>query len=592
MADKRSFETTIHDVVYSVDTGSGLKVIRVALYILILLILVMIYTATQFRGLNSEEAMDYAQLGRNMSIQNGMLTKVVRPLTMWKMQTLTPGENPLIGAHPDMFNAPAYPALLATGFKAFDLLGADPFTMPEGVRGVAMPAEQWIILPLNHTFCLLSGLLVFFLGKRLFSHEIGFVSMTTYYLSNLVWQNSISGLNISMAGFFVLASFFCMITATMNRRDGSHKALWVTPYLLSIFSAAIAFYTRYITIAVVPGVCLLVWLMCGRFRGGTRFVVVFVILFTLLITPWLYRNYKVSGNPAGMVGYTALTETAAYPDNSLHRDYHPEVSFGRSTKVLKEKWVNNYSGTYSTVIPSMGGGILMGLFIATFFYHFVRPQVNHLRWGVGVSLLTTAGLAGFFSETSIQSIQVYWPFVIPYGIAFFYILIDRLDLGVRLYNLWLKILIVVLVFVPMFLTLAPPNNVRTYPPYHAPMIGRVGQMLNPREVLCTDMPWATAWYGDRVSILVPKDLEQFYEINDYKQYISGLYFTTITRNKPFVKQLLDGPERSWLPIMSGRTPPDFPLKEIVALNRQDQIFLSDRDRWSVGPAAGGVAPAQ
>ena len=106
--------------------------------------------------------------------------------------------------------------------------------------------------------------------------------------------------------------------------------------------------------------------------------------------------------------------------------------------------------------------------------------------------------------------------------------------------------------------------------------------------MCTDMPWATAWYGDRVSILLPKDIDDFYEINDYHQYISGMYITTITKNKPFVKQLLDGPEKSWLAVMSGRTPADFPLKQVVSLNRQDQIFLSDRNRWSTG---GNAVPA-
>jgi hypothetical protein len=94
------------------------------------------------------------------------------------------------------------------------------------------------------------------------------------------------------------------------------------------------------------------------------------------------------------------------------------------------------------------------------------------------------------------------------------------------------------------------------------------------------MPWATAWYGDRISILLPKDIEQFFEINDYKQYISGIYFTPLTKNKPFVSELLDGPEKSWLPILSGRMPADFPLKAAVALNRQDQLFVSDRNRWS------------
>jgi len=585
MADNRSFESTLHDIVYSIDTGTGLKIIRVSLYILLLLVVVMVFTATQFRGLKSAEAMDYCQLGRNFSIQNGLVTKNIRPFSMAKMQERTPNEDPMIGNHPDLYHAPAYPALLAVGFKFFDLIGVDPFSMPEGRSGVAMPAEQWIILPLNHLFTILTGCLIFSLGKRLFSREIGFLGMTIYYLSKIAWMDSISGLNLSMAVFFSVAAFHALIVSMLNRRDGDSKVMWVTPFLLSIFLAAIAFLTRYITIAIVPGMCLFAWLMSGRFRGGTRFVVVFVFLYMLMISPWLVRNYKISGNPMGLVVYSAMADTPSFPGNALDRDYNPELSAGTIVSSLKQKWVLNLSGEHSTVIPALGGGILMAFFLTTFFYHFVRPQVNYLRWGLGISLLLMVFIAGFFSDSSMQMLHLFWPFVILYGLAFFYILIDRLDLGVRLYNLGLKCLIVLLSITPFILTLMPPHANHPYPPYHAPIISRVTEMLNPREVMCTDMPWATAWYGDRVSILLPKNLDQFYEINDYKQYISGMYFTTITKNKPFVRQLLDGPEQSWLPIMSGRTPPDFPLKQAVALNRQDQIFLSDRDRWSTQSGA-------
>ncbi len=580
MADNRSFESTLHDIVYSIDTGTGLKIIRVALYILLLLVIVMVFTATQFRGLKTAEAMDLCQLGRNMSIQEGMVTKNIRPLSMWKMQQVTPDENPMIRNHPDLVNAPAYPFMLAAGFKLFEAIGVDPFEMPEGASGVAMPAEQWVVLPLNHLFSILTGWIVFLLGKRMFSREIGFLGMTIYYLSNLVWLDSISGLNVSMGIFFSVAAFYSIIVSMLNKRDGGSPFFWLAPFFMSVFLAAIAFYTRFITATIVPGICLFAWLMSGRFRGGTRYAVIFAFLYLMLISPWMVRNYRLCGNPVGMVGYAAAAESPRFPGNSLDRDYTPEVSAGQIFSTVKEKWVLNYSENKPDIIPAMGGGILMALFLTTFFYHFVRPQVNYLRWGLGVSLLLTVVTAGFFSESSMQMVHLYWPFVILYGLAFFYVLIDRLDLGVRLYNLGLKCLIVLLAFIPFLLTLMPPHANHPYPPYHAPIIGRVAGMLNEREVMCTDMPWATAWYGDRVSILLPKTLDQFYEINDYKQYISGMYFTTITKNKPFVKELLDGPEREWLPIISGRTPSDFPLKQGVQLNRQDQMFLSDRDRWS------------
>jgi hypothetical protein len=586
MADKRSFESTLHDIVYSIDTGTGLKIIRVGLYVLLLLFIVMVYTATQFRGLKTAEAMDYAQLGRNLSVQNGMVTKYVRPLSMWKMSSITPNENARIGDHPDLFHPPAYPAVLAAGFKLFEAFGLDPFAMPEGGRGVTMSAEQWVVLPVNHLFTILTGWVVFALGKRLFSREIGFMGMTIYYLSDVAWQDSISGLNISMAVFFIVAAFYTMVVAMLNKRDGERLIWWFVPFMLSIACVSVAFLTRYIAIAAVPGLCLFAWLMSGRFRGGTRFVLVIVFFFALLISPWLIRNYRACGNPMGMAVHTALAETSLYPDNALERNLKPDFTTSRSIAAVKEKWMLNYSGAYSGAIPSMGSGILMAFFLTTFFYQFIRPQVNYMRWGILISLLLTALIGGFFAESSINMIHAFWPFVVLYGLAFFYILIDRLDLGVRLYMVGLKCLIVLLAAIPFGLTLLPPHEGNPYPPYHGPLVAKVSEMLTPREAICTDMPWATAWYGDRVSILMPKDLEQFYYINDYRQYISGLYITTLTKNKPFVSELLEGPEQSWLPVMSGRTPPDFPLKQGVSLIENDQIFFSDRNRWSTGTDQG------
>ena len=105
------------------------------------------------------------------------------------------------------------------------------------------------------------------------------------------------------------------------------------------------------------------------------------------------------------------------------------------------------------------------------------------------------------------------------------------------------------------------------------------EWMNDREVICTDMPWATAWYGNRISILLPKDIEQYYLINDYKQYISAIYFTTLTKNKPFL-ELVNGYDKDWMDIMNGRLPTDFPLKSLINLNKIDQTFLSDRERWN------------
>jgi hypothetical protein len=79
----RPFESKIQDIVYNVDVGIGMRLIKLGLFLLVLLSIMVLYTATQFRGLKDAEAMDYAQVGRNLMNRGHFLTQNVRPASMW-----------------------------------------------------------------------------------------------------------------------------------------------------------------------------------------------------------------------------------------------------------------------------------------------------------------------------------------------------------------------------------------------------------------------------------------------------------------------------------------------------------------------------
>jgi hypothetical protein len=575
---KQTFETTLHDVIYSVDSGTGLKILRTTIVVMLVLILLFIYTATQFRGLANAEAMEYAQLGRNMSIKKGMITKSVTPLSIWKMENRDYDQSKNLHEYQDLTHAPAYPALLATSFNLLTMAGLDIFEVNTEGNITTMPAEQWSIIPINHFFTLMTGLLLFLLAKRIFTRNIGLLGVAIFFTSDIIWKDSISGTNLSMAAFFVTASFYAMILAMLRHRDSPQKKRMILPFFISVLCAAIAFLTRYITIAAIPGILLFAWLMAGKFRGGTRFVLIFSLLYILLIAPWIYRNIKVSGAPLGLAPQTALMDSSAYPNHTLNRELHPEFKAARSINLLKQKWNTTFTKKHPALILSMGGGVIMALFLTTFFYSFVRPQVNYLRWGVGLSLLLTTILAGFFSESSLRVIHTFWPFAILYSLAFFHVLLDRLDFPNPAYLTTLKTLFIILAAIPLILTLLPPRAKTPNPPYWPPMISELSKTLTEREILCTDMPWATAWYGNRTSILLPKTPEDFINITDNKKYISAIYITAITQNKPFASSLRTGHEKEWFPIITGRIPQGFPLDKFFQVSA-DQIFVSDRKRW-------------
>ena len=595
--NQQPFESTLQDLVYSVDAGLGQKIIRTTLFCLFVILMIIIFTARQFRGFDTEAAMDYAQLGRNLAQSNHYITQCVRPVSMATVSAHTFDGDARIDRHPELFKPPLYPALLAANFKFFNLIGVDLFPASAAFQGMRVyPAEQWVIVPLNHFFAVLSGLLLYLLGRKLFSHRIGLLGALTYFLSEMVWRDSIQGTGIPVLVFFVLGTIYFALLAMIHRRERKTRWNWMFLFVLSILFSAAAFLTNYAAMAIIPGVALFVLMMGSKTQRGGHLAFFYVALVFLIVSPWLLRNYQLSGSPFGLAPHTALIGSSKYPGDSLMRTLNPSFSLMSDFQAAKVKCAKNFNELYENGFTSMGGGLLIAFFMVTFFYRFVRVHVHNLRWGIGLSMVLFFVGACFFDKDTLQLYHIFWPFVILYGLAFFSIFLDRLDLSIQLYKMGLTGLVVGLTALPLIVTIfLSPAQGLPYPPYYAPFVMRVSELLKPAEVMCTDMPWATAWYGKRFSILMPKTLDDYYEINDYRKYISGLYITTLTKDRPFVSSLIEGSEKTWFPVIMGRLPKDFPLRQGFALNKQDQIFLTDSVRWGADQvqksAAEGGQPA-
>jgi len=586
---QQPFEATLQDLVYSVDSGLGQKIIRTTLFCLFVTVLIFLYTARQFRGFDTEAAMDYAQLGRNLAQSGQYVTQCVRPVSIAQVSAHSFDGSAKLDRHPELFKPPLYPAILAANFKFFNLIGVDLFPESKALQG-KYPAEQLVIIPLNHLFSALSGLLLYLLGRKLFSHKIALLGTLTYFLSDIVWKDGLRGTGFPVLVFFILGATYFALLSMIHRRERKPLWNWMSLFCLSILFSAAAFLTHYAAIAVIPGLALFTLLMGTKTQRGGHLAFFYVTLILLVVSPWLLRNYQVSGSPLGLAPYTALIGSSAYPDDSLVRTLKPAFNVMSDFGLAKAKWKKNFNELYENGLTSMGGGLLIAFFMVTFFYRFARVYVHNLRWGIGLSIALFFVGVGFFGKEALSLYHIFWPFVILYGLAFFSILLDRLDLNIQLYKLGLTILVVVLTALPLIVTiLLSPAPGLPYPPYYPPFVMRVSEMLKPNEVMCTDMPWATAWYGKRVSILMPKTLDDYYEINDYRKYISGLYITTLTKDRPFLSSLIEGSEKTWFPVVMGRLPKDFPLRQGFGLNKQDQIFLTDSVRWGADQVTKGGA---
>jgi 4-amino-4-deoxy-L-arabinose transferase-like glycosyltransferase len=565
----KPFESRIQDLVYNVDVGIGLRLIKIGLYLLFVFLVMLLYTATQFKGFKNAEAMDYAQLGRNVMQHKRLITQNVRPSSLWylgqKEQQIVP-----VDGHPDLWHAPVYPIMLGSWFT---VTGAQ-FGKPE--QGV-FPPEYRIVL-LNHIFVLLSSILLYLLARRLFDARIALLSVTVYFLSDMVWRDSISGVGITVLGFWALAAFYSLLVAVDRIEDNSLSRRWLWPAAWALVFCVLAFLTRYVAIALVPCAALyLGWTLKGQ--RGFVWGSVFVVVFLLAISPWFARNIMVSGSILGLAPHTALTDTTLFPDNSFERSLNPTLDAGEIAGALQIKWLGNMRKFYHEHARLLGDGLLICLFFTTFFYRFVRNTVHRLRWCILFSMVLLMSVAAFFGEQSFRVMHIFWPLIIMYGLAFFSLLLERLQLKARVLNMAVTGALIVLSALPIIFALLPPRVGMPYPPYFPGMIGYVSHMLEPEELMCTDMPWATAWYGQRTSLLLPLTVEEFYDINDYTKRVSGLYFTPLTRDLPFIRTLRSPRYVSWFPILEGRIPADFPLTQGIPLSNMEQLFLTDRQRW-------------
>ena len=69
-------------------------------------VIALVVLATKFDGLTEPVALDHAQVARHLVAGDGFATSALRPLSL----ALNPKGSLL---HPDLYNAPAHPALLA-----------------------------------------------------------------------------------------------------------------------------------------------------------------------------------------------------------------------------------------------------------------------------------------------------------------------------------------------------------------------------------------------------------------------------------------------------------------------------------------------
>jgi hypothetical protein len=536
--------------------------IRRSLFFLILIILTLGNIFTLFRGLNAPQAMDQAQIAREIARGNGFTTKMIRPVAYYQAEKKEKHSVALIGFQ-DTYHSPLNPLLNAAVLK---LIGADDSASWQmNDNEMVYPLDR-IIATVCTLFFLMAIGVNYLLISRIFDAKIAGVAAILMLFCESFWNYSLSGL----PQMLMLLLFSCGIYFVYRAVEAAAEGrLAMTPAVIAgVFFTLLAL-THWMTVWIALGYIVFA-AIAFRPRGMVGIMVLGLLLLAA-IGPVL-RNQGITGTPFGTAFLTLYNGLGNASEDNVMRiidlEAEPLVTDGLIAKILRNTLLQA-----THIIPFLGGIVVAPLFFISLLHPFKRAAIATFRWAILLMWITTAFGLAFFGITTAaldpnQLHMLFAPIMTAYGLAFISILWSRLDFVASTPELRNVHHFLIIGVCALPLVLALPQKVRTgmqlrdrggfpnWPPYYAPALNRQLKGYVPeKQIVVSDQPWAVAWYADRVCIWLPPTREGFQKLEtlayDLQTPIAGILITpsshgsgniaeVANRYKDFTALVLDG----------------------------------------------------
>ncbi|MEO5720675.1 MAG: glycosyltransferase family 39 protein [Chthoniobacterales bacterium] len=567
----------IQRTVHALEEGGAALWIKRALVVAVVLGLAVFYMLHEFNGLATSQAMDQAQIGRKIASGQGWRTDFVRPLAVGQLQRA--GKNVAQRIWYDTYNAPLPPlvnAVVLRPIKRHWVMGS---------ADVSNPGDKVIVFA-SICFFLASLVILYFTAMRLFDQRLAMLATGLVLLCDTIWKYSLSGLPQMLMLFLFSATLYVLLRAIEAQYRGGAVGIWLGLTGLGFGLLALS---HALTIWMFAGM-LIVSIFFFRPRGWAAVIVLGVFL--AVYTPWLVRNYVITGNPAGVAMYSVLDDIKHSEAGHMRRMELDLADVGPG--YFRNKIAKNVVGEMGRLLEYLGWSMVAMTFFVALLHIFKRPETAILRWMVlAMWLGAVLGMAiyGIPEEQGVAANQLHLlfiPIMTSYGLAYLLVQWNRLEIDFRIARIAFLVLLFVVCSMPMIFTVALPSTkggVR-WPPYVPPYISVLNRWMEPQEITASDMPWAIAWYADRRSIWLPDTLKTFTEFHDYGVFgapLNGLYLTPISGSQNTLSDILKGEYRDWAPmILRSVDLAKFPLKWATLLGLENEcVFFSDHDRQRV-----------
>jgi len=606
---------TVQDLIHKLEQGPVLNRMRVTLLCLAMLALWVGYNWFCFRNFNTLEAMDAAQVARNVAEGRGFSTQFIRPLSIhvlkeWNQaRSATQDSDParLDRPHPDLTNPPLYPVLLAGWMKIYPkIIPADPnhrLWLSEGRPG--RDPNDFFIGLLNQFLFFGALALTFFLARRLFDATTAWLTMGLMLGCELMWRFSISGLPTMLLIVITLGLAWLLVLLESDSREpkpGFNRTLLLAASMGAL--VGLGALTRY----AYGWIILPALIFIGLFLPQRRVALILVAIgaFAVVFVPWLVRNYSVSGLPFGLATYAPLEATYIFPNYRLERSLTTDFSINQLRPLL-HKLISGMRQLFQDDVPRLGGSWAAPFFLVGLMLGFRNQALRRLRYFVVGTLLVfmvIQSLARTQASDDVKDVNgenlliLLFPLVLMFGVALFFVLLEQINFPHQFFRYLAMGLFALIMCLPLITSFLPPRvRPLAYPPYFPPAIRETAGFMKKHELMMSDMPWAVAWYGNRQCIWLTLNAQNdFFAVNDFLKPIRGLYLTPLTMDSRFLTEWVRAGEHSWgtfilESVLRNEIPSTFPLRKMPKGYLPEQLFLSDWNRWQRPSASdSGDAP--
>lgn len=575
-----AFEQIVQSVVHKLEEGGWVPWVKLAVLIgaIVFTINLWFFRDAGFRGLNHEKAIEQAQIAREIARGNGFTTKVIRPAALWLFDK-NKGAFPL-DKQPDIYHAPLNPWVNSWFLR----LVKDSWPMT--VKDIQYTPDK-IIAGAGLLFFLLSVLVNYFIACRLFDQRLALFGVGLMLLCQRFWDFALIGLPQMTMLLLFSCAIYTLVRAVENQCEGRSTLGWLAA--TGLFFGLLAL-THGLTMWIFAGLFVVALIF---FRPIARGALLMLAVFLLCYSPWLVRNYMVSGTPVGLGWYSGLAGIRG-SESAVMRSMEVKID-DVNPRLFRRKIQTQTIAQLGSLYDYLGSVVVAPVFFVALLHIFKRRGTGVFRWftlGMWISAVVGMSVFGLMEESGLHANDLhvlFIPLMSCYGTALVLVMWSRIQLHIRFVQFaFFTVLYTIsaLPFINQFLELVGPPGMRVaWPPYYPPFIAIFNSWTEEKEIICSDMPWAVAWYADRKSLWLPMSVTKFLELNDYGQLngqIVGLHLTPVSGYRPYRSEIASGEYMQWGQFIIGNaTLRDFPLKYFTPLPvNGDCVFYSDRDRWT------------